>query len=71
MYPVLNVVIRRKWLLPAGCFLLALLSGVYVAWRTDVPDFAVAGLVLGLAGAGAAKLLVEVLDLLADMLLPK
>lgn len=71
MYPVLNIVIRRKRLIPAGCFLLALLAGFYVAWRTGFPDFAVAGLILALVGAVTAKLLVEVLELLADMLLPK
>lgn len=70
-YPFLRAVLAHRAAMPAAAFLLFLAGGLYAGWRAALPDLAVAGLVLGLAAAAAARLLVEVLELLADMLLPK
>jgi hypothetical protein len=71
MYPVLNFTIKHKRFVPAGSFVLIALFGCYGAWRTGHADVAAAGAVVAFVGAVLAKLLVEVLELLADMLLPK
>ncbi len=70
-YPFLRAVLAHRTVTPVAAFLLVLLCGLYAAWRAAMPDLAVVGLVLGFVAAATAKLLVEVLELLADMLLPK
>jgi hypothetical protein len=71
MYPVLNFTIKHKHFVPAGSFVLITLFGCYGAWRTGHADVAAVCVVAAFVGAILIKLLVEVLELLADMLLPK
>jgi len=70
-FVAIRLVVRHGYLMPWIIAGIALLSCGWIAWREASVPWAVAGIVLGLVLLVVLRVAVEVVDLVAETLLPR
>lgn len=70
-FATMRFVLRHRSLFVGILTALPLVAGGYLGWRSGVPEFAVAGLLLAPVAWVVARVLLELLDVVAETLLPR
>ena len=70
-YPTMRALIRSRASVPWAAAAITFLFFAYAAWRWSEVSFAVMSVVLACGAFMACRLVIELVELLSDMLLPK
>lgn len=69
-YPAMRWMAMHGRKLAPAVAVLIVISGIYGYIRTAIPEFAVGGVLLGLASFGILRVVTELIEVLTEMLLP-
>ncbi|GAA4333031.1 hypothetical protein GCM10023144_23800 [Pigmentiphaga soli] len=70
-YPVIRALLARKRRIPPAGGIAAVLLGCWLGWRTGFAELYPIAVLLGAAAYFALKVAVEVVELVADTLMPR
>jgi hypothetical protein len=70
-YPTIRFLLRHRALAPALVAALCVLGGVWAMLRTEVPEAALAGALLGALAFVVVRAALELVHLISDTLMPR